>query len=108
MFNPYEVNEFDLVLDVVACEKNPKAPRGINAGYYKKIASQKCQLIIKAKGSYPLLKLVDVRNDAISVATLWENFQINKINLELSQDLNDDEQKVLKIEQLNFQEASSL
>jgi len=28
---------------------------------------------VKAKGSYPLLKIVDVRNDSISVATLWEN-----------------------------------
>jgi hypothetical protein len=42
MFNPYEVNEFDLVLDVVASEKNPKAPRGPNASYYKKIVIQKC------------------------------------------------------------------
>jgi hypothetical protein len=31
MFNPYEVTEFDLILDVIASEKNPKAPRGPNA-----------------------------------------------------------------------------
>jgi hypothetical protein len=48
---------------------------------------------------------VDVRNDAISVATLWENFQINRINAELSKDLNEDEQKFLNIEKLNFTEA---
>ena len=28
MFNPIEVCEFDLILDVVATEKNPKAARG--------------------------------------------------------------------------------
>ena len=39
MFNPYEVNEFDLILDVVASEKNPKAPRGPNSNGYKKIVS---------------------------------------------------------------------
>ncbi len=91
MFNPYEVTEFDLILDVIASEKNPKAPRGPNASNQKKIVSQKCKLKIKAKGSYPLLKMVDVRNDAISVATLWENFQINRINEELAKDLNEDE-----------------
>lgn len=30
MFNPIEVCEFDLVLDVIATEKNPKAPKGPN------------------------------------------------------------------------------
>lgn len=39
---------------------------------------------IKAIGSYPMLKICDVRNVEISVASLWENFQINKINNELS------------------------
>lgn len=42
MFNPTEVTEFDLILDVVASEKNPKAPRGPNATNYKKIVMQKC------------------------------------------------------------------
>jgi hypothetical protein len=42
MFNPYEVNEFDLVLDVVAVEKNPKLPRGPNAPPHKRIMSPKC------------------------------------------------------------------
>lgn len=63
---------------------------------------------IKARGSYPLLKIVDVRNDAVSVATLWENFQINRINEELASDLNDDEKLFLNIETLNFTEAQDL
>ncbi len=74
MFNPHDVNEFDLILDVIATEKNPKQPRGPNAPAYRKITSQKCKLVVRGKGSYPLLKIVDVRNDSISVATLWENF----------------------------------
>lgn len=90
MFNPVQVCEFDLILDVIATEKNPKAIRNLNSNA-KKLVSQKCKLEIKAKGSYPLLKIADVRNDAISVATLWENFQINQINQELAKDLNEDE-----------------
>jgi hypothetical protein len=42
MFNPYEVNEFDLILDVIASEKNPKLQKGPNAPPHKKIVSQKC------------------------------------------------------------------
>lgn len=38
MFNPIEVCEFNLVLDVIATEKNPKAPKGPNASL-KKIIS---------------------------------------------------------------------
>jgi len=58
-----------------------------------------------------LLKIVDVRNDSISVATLWENMSVNKINKTLSTNLNDDEKKYLNIgflfnlETLNYQEA---
>jgi hypothetical protein len=43
------------------------------------------------------LKIVDVRNDSISVATLWENFSVNKINKQLAINLNDDEKKYLNI-----------
>lgn len=63
---------------------------------------------MKGKGNYPLLRIVDVRNDSVSVATLWENFSINKINKELMNDLNEDEKKFLQIETLNFAEATSL
>lgn len=69
--------EFDLHLVVTAKDKLLKASktssmRGTNV--------VKCSLRIKAHGSYPLLKIVDIRNDSISVAALWENFQISRIN----------------------------
>lgn len=105
MFNPIEVCSHELVLEVIATEKNPKATK---QSISKKFLTQKCSLKIFAKGNYPLLKIVDVRNDAISVATLWENFQINKINYELIKNLNDDEKQFLQIEQLNFKDAQSL
>ena len=52
---------------------------------------------MKAKGSYPLLKIVDVRNDSVSVATLWENMCVNHINKTLSTNLNDEEKRYLNI-----------
>ena len=33
--------------------------------------SIKCELKIKAKGNYPLLEIIDIRNDTLSVAALW-------------------------------------
>ena len=109
IFHPAEVCDLDLVLECVAKE------RGFKGGFsktstnnYKKLLSQKCSIRIKGKGNYPLLKIIDVRNDSVSVATLWENFSINHINKELMNDLNEDERKFLNIETLNFSEATSL
>ena len=40
---------------------------------------------------------MDVRNDSVSVATLWENMCVNQINKTLSTNLNEDEKKYLNI-----------
>ncbi len=65
-------------------------------------------MTIKGRGSYPNLKIVDVRNDSVSVATLWENFQLNKINKELENDLSEDEKSFLQLEKLSFTEVEEL
>ena len=82
-------------------ERSLKGSRFIYSGAYtqetQEFVQQKCKIPVRAKGSYPLLKIVDVRNDSISVATLWENMQINKINKQLANHLNDDEKKYLNI-----------
>lgn len=65
-------------------------------------ASIKCEMRIKAKGNYPLLEIIDIRNDTLSVAALWENFQIEKINKELSCKLDSEEKKYLSVEKLTF------
>lgn len=66
-FTPVEVMEFDLQLVVTAKDKLPKATKTSARGNNV----IKCSLRIKAHGSYPLLKIVDIRNDSISVAALW-------------------------------------
>jgi len=100
---PVEICNFNLVFECVAKEKNPM---GIQST--KKVLLQKCFMHITAQGSYPQLKFVDVRNDAISVSTLWENFSINSINKELLNDLSENERKFNKIETLSFTEAQNL
>ena len=57
----------------------------------------KCEMLIKAKGNYPLLEIIDIRNDTLSVAALWENFQIQKINDQLNCRLDSEEKKYLSV-----------
>jgi hypothetical protein len=42
--------------------------------------AMKCEMKVLAEGNYPLMEIIDIRNDVLSVAALWENFQISKIN----------------------------
>ena len=104
VFLPCELSDFDLVLECVAKEHNLKGISMTN----KKIFSQKAAIDIKARGSYPQLRFVDVRNDSISVSTLWENFSINKINSELTSELTEKEKKYNQIEKLTTEEATAL
>ena len=103
IFQPFEICEHDLILECIAKEKNPNKPNKPD-----KIFSQKCSLNVKAKGSYPQLKFIDVRNDSISVSTLWENFSIRKINKELIFDLTEDEKKFNSMDTLPFEEAQAI
>lgn len=44
---------------------------------------EKAQIKIRCKGDYPLLRFTDVRNDQVSIANLWERFELTKMNKEL-------------------------
>ena len=49
----------------------------------------KCSLEISAKGDYPLIKIVDLRNNVISPSKLWVDFNVDKANDELQKKLTD-------------------
>jgi hypothetical protein len=44
---------------------------------------EKASIKIFCKGDYPLLRFTDVRNDQVSIANLWERFELTKMNKEL-------------------------
>jgi len=44
---------------------------------------EKASIKIHCKGDYPLLRFTDVRNDQVSIANLWERFELTKMNKEL-------------------------
>lgn len=52
---------------------------------------EKSSIQIRCKGDYPLLRLTDVRNEHVSIAKLWENFELTKMNKELLLPLNSHE-----------------
>ena len=54
-------------------------------------AQEKAVIGVKARGDYPLLRFEDVRNDQVSIANLWECFQMTKMNKDLLNPLNDAE-----------------
>jgi hypothetical protein len=51
----------------------------------------KCTLEINAKGDYPLIKIVDVRNDLISTSNLWKDLNVDEANEELGKKLTSEE-----------------
>ena len=51
----------------------------------------KCTLEITAKGDYPLIKIVDVRNNLVSTAKLWKDFNVDEANEELGKKLTNEE-----------------
>jgi hypothetical protein len=53
--------------------------------------SEKASIQIKCKGDYPLLRFTDVRNDQVSIANLWERFNMTAMNKELLQPLSNAE-----------------
>ena len=90
-FKPNLRFEFDTTLVCVASEKMTK---DLNAsiklqtaqGLIKKPVGghiEKASILIRCKGDYPLLRFTDVRNDQVSIANLWERFELTKMNKEL-------------------------
>jgi len=105
IFSPTEKREFSLNLECLATER--PIP-GVTTKLQRKLISQKTTILVKGNGKYPMLKIVDIRNDTISVATLWESFHINKINQELVQDLDENEQKFIQSDSLTYEQITEL
>ena len=51
----------------------------------------KCELIIKANGDYPLMRIADIRNNFVGTSELWHSFNVDEANEELSKQLTDEE-----------------
>lgn len=79
-FKPTEVCNLNVRLVCVAKEK---PPLGVISPLEAGVINEKCSINLRAKGSFPILKVVDIRNEDLSVATLWDSFKLDNINNEL-------------------------
>ena len=68
---------------------------------YQEQALEKAFISVSAKGDYPLLRFEDVRNDQVSIANLWERFNMTKMNKELLHPLNESEKIFNNSDQTN-------
>jgi len=50
---------------------------------------EKSFITVQAKGDYPLIRFEDVRNDQVSIANLWERFNMTQMNRDLMNPLNE-------------------
>ena len=53
--------------------------------------SLKCELMLKANGDYPLMRIADIRNNFVGTSELWHSFNVDEANEELSKQLTDEE-----------------
>ena len=51
----------------------------------------KCELLLTANGDYPLIRIVDIRNNLKSSSSLWRDFHVNEANEELQKELTQEE-----------------
>jgi hypothetical protein len=51
----------------------------------------KAELTIKANGDYPLIQIVDIRNNITGTSKLWRSFNVDDANIELSKHLSEEE-----------------
>ena len=52
---------------------------------------KKCSLKITGQGDYPLIKIVDLRNNLVSSSQLWNDFNVDEANEELQKELTQEE-----------------
>lgn len=67
----------------------------------KNFIQQKCSINIHAKGDFPLLRFTDIRNSQLSVSTLWERFQLTRLNKKLLTELTQAEMEYANSDQTN-------
>ena len=84
-FKPVEICELKVRLVCIAKEK---PPTGVIAQTDSQGLVEKCATELRANGRFPILKIVDIRNEDLSVSRLWDSFKLDRINKELLEKSN--------------------
>lgn len=67
---------------------------GLNAqNQFMEKTVEKSYITVQAQGDYPQIRFEDVRNKEVSIANLWERFNMTKMNKDLLNPLNEAEKQ---------------
>lgn len=100
-FHPVTRSNIELKISLYALEnqiidKNQNSTKNFEE---KKIL--KGEITIKANGDYPLLKIADIRNSNIGLSELWDSFNVDAANEELSKQLTEEEMNFINNDKAN-------
>ena len=65
------------------------------------LAIPKATAIISANGDYPIIEIVDIRNNNKSTDSLWNDFNVQSANAELNKELSEQEINFINLEKTN-------
>jgi len=88
-FKPKVRFSFDLYLKCIlkSSTNSPSSKDPI----FEQSSSLECNITIKANGDFPLMRIMDIRNEQISMPNLWKSFELSVLNQELLSPLNEKE-----------------
>ena len=99
--NVYAADNTSRSKEIISREKNDTNDNKSDANVLNVISEEnkeiinkeelKCSIEITAKGDYPLIKIVDARNNLISTAQLWKDLSVDEANEELGKKLTNEE-----------------
>ena len=89
-FKPVNRSAVNLQVKIYATENKDLQDLNTQGGFSPE-HSLKCELIVKANGDYPLIKIADIRNDSVGTCALWHSFNVDEANEELQKQLTDEE-----------------
>lgn len=106
-FHPNNRANFEMKIKLFACENTNENNNNNRAFENSKEAFEsskllKAELLVKANGDYPLLKICDLRNTNIGMSHLWEAFNVDLANEELLKPLTEEEINFINNERTNI------
>jgi len=114
-FNPKTRANIEVKIYLYACENQAEnltktayeSPTNKNENNYNSnfdAKNLKAEILIKANGDYPLLKICDIRNANIGITHLWNSFNVDLVNEEFLKPLNEEELLFVNNEKTKLQD----
>lgn len=103
-FHPINRANFEIKIILYATENtnDKNIQNQLSSLAFDELKSLKAEILIKANGDYPLLKICDIRNTHIPMSYLWQSFNVDFANEELLKKLTDEEMNFISNDKPNI------